>query len=154
MGWHSSEAHQEQKRPGIPKETPRASPAQGVTPFPTANFWQQQIVAEESLRPSISLIDDVYADSLHDVMIAPHDNDNALEGMENGDIIFYNDARIGSVVTEHSRLGALAFRTIGGSRRFKQGDTLVLQSAQKLRASDGVPMRCVVCYVIRPRLRT
>ncbi|MDR9812121.1 AAA domain-containing protein [Rhizobium hidalgonense] len=98
--------------------------------FPTALFWQEQIKAEENLRPALTLIDDVYADSLHDVMIAPHDSDAALDGIENGDILFYNDARIGAVVAEHTQPGSLAFRFTGSARRLKLGDTLVLQGSQ------------------------
>ncbi|RWH76844.1 MAG: ATPase [Mesorhizobium sp.] len=110
------------------REAP-AAPAEPL-PFPTVRFWQEQIKVEESLRPTLTLIDDVYADSLHDVMIAPHDSDAALDGIENGDILFYNDARIGVVVAEHTRPGSLAFRFTGVQRRLKLGDTLVLQGGQ------------------------
>ncbi|GLS38257.1 hypothetical protein GCM10010869_38510 [Mesorhizobium tianshanense] len=133
-GWLSdsvetSEVPLEPAVPIAPPSKALAAPAKPL-PFPTVLFWQEQIKVEESLRPALTLIDDVYADSLHDVLIVPHDSDASLDGIEDGDMLFYNESRVGVVVTEHTSPGSLAFRPRGSKRPLKLGDTLILQGSQ------------------------
>lgn len=106
-------------------ESSRAAPR-----FPTARFWQEQIQAEESLRPSLTLIDEVVSDLTRGVVLAPHDNDAELDDIENGDTIFFNGNRIGSVAAEFTTAGSLAFRVTGRLRHLKAGDVLLVQPTQ------------------------
>lgn len=98
--------------------------------FPTARFWQEQIQAEESLRPSLTLVDEVVSDLTNGVSLAPHDSDAELEGVSNGDIVYFNGTRIGTVMAEFNAAGSLAFSVSGGRRHLKAGDILTIQSNQ------------------------
>ena len=109
---------------------PRPPEVRSSQRFPTALFWQEQIQAEESLRPSLTLLDEVVSDLTKGVMLAPHDNDAELEDVENGDAIFFNGNRIGSVAGELTTAGSLAFRVTGRPRHLKAGDVLLIQPNQ------------------------
>lgn len=127
--WLSTDASSAEtvlERPGTRPETTRV-PAQR---FPTARFWQEQIQAEESLRPSLTLVDEVVSDLARGVALALHDSDAEIEGVENGDAVFFNGTRIGAVVAEFNTAGSLAFRVIGGLRNLKSGDVLTIQPTQ------------------------
>lgn len=98
--------------------------------FPIAKFWEEQIKAEENLRPSITVADEVTAGPDRDIVIVPHDGDSALEDIDDGDLVFFNGARIGMVAAEYTAAGSLAFRSSGGRRQLKPGDELTLQPRQ------------------------
>lgn len=98
--------------------------------FPTARFWKEQIEAEENLRPSLTLVDEVVTDSFRDIAFAPHDSDASLEGVGDGDLISFNGMTIGRVVAEFTVPGNLAFRFSSGRRTLKPGDELTIQPRQ------------------------
>ncbi|TXM95226.1 AAA domain-containing protein [Methylobacterium sp. WL116] len=112
-----------------PAEPPRVSPPR-QTRFPTARFWLEQIRAEESLRPSMTLLDEVVSDLSSGVARAPHDSDAALEGVEEGDAVYFNGSRIGTVAADLTVAGSLAFKVSGGFRQLKLGDVLTIQPTQ------------------------
>ncbi len=113
----------------LPEQPTRISPIRKMR-FPTARFWQEQIRAEESLRPTMTLLDDVVSDLSSGVALAPHDSDAALEGVEDGDAVFFNGTRIGSVMADRTVAGNLAFKVSGGFRQLKLGDVLTIQPTQ------------------------
>lgn len=135
--WAGAGAASEESLPDAPSEpvSARKVVRQQVAPplsqrFPTARFWQEQIQAEENLRPSLALVDEVVADLANGVSLAPHDSDTELEGVSNGDIVYFNGARIGTVMAEFNTSGSLAFSLTGGRRHLKAGDVLTIQSIQ------------------------
>ncbi|KQT13448.1 hypothetical protein ASG40_19800 [Methylobacterium sp. Leaf399] len=98
--------------------------------FPTARFWQEQIQAEESLRPSLTLLDEVVSDMTRGVALAAHDDDAEIDGVLSGDAVFFNGTRIGSVAGEFTTAGTLAYRVTGAARHLKVGDVLTIQPTQ------------------------
>jgi serine/threonine protein kinase len=125
-----------QPEPNDHAEITAESPAQAASNppkpqrFPIAKFWEAQIQAEEDTRPSVMLVDDLFYDPLHEVLVVPHDSDSALEVVSDGDVVFFNGTRIGTVAGEHSRPGHLALRPAGGKRQIKTGDVLTVQPQQ------------------------
>lgn len=128
--WLDAEASPAAPVPARATGESRAAEARTAPRFPTARFWQEQIHAEESLRPSLTLLDEVVSDLTKGVMLASHDNDAELEEVDNGDAIFFNGNRIGSVAAEFTTAGSLAFRVTGRPRQLKAGDVLLIQPNQ------------------------
>ena len=106
----------------------RRAEATSAPRLATARFWHEQIQAEESLRPAVTLLDEPVSDLTRGVMLVPHDDDAEIEGIANGDAVYFNGTRVGAVAEEFTNAGSLAFRASGRARHLKAGDVLLIQS--------------------------